>query len=286
MAQDSIRRLIRGSLTAALLLATPLTAFADLASSINAVRQHGCTDRHGTPAPLHRSRKLEAAARALATGQDLHAATTKAGYRELKSASIQIANVPDDPQIQQVLSRQFCSQVTDPAFQELGTYHKGAYVWAVLATPFNPPAPREAAAISARVLELTNEARASGRECGREPFAAAPPLILAPLLEKAAMAHAKDMAAHDLFDHKGSDGSSPSDRVTRAGYKWRMIGENLASGVTTADEVVSGWLSSPHHCENIMGPRFTQMGVAYYYDPKSTGGVYWTQVFGTPARTK
>jgi len=271
---------------AALLLATPIAAFADLASSINAVRQHGCSDRHGTPSSLHRSRKLEAAARELATGRDLHAATTKAGYRELKSASIQIANVPDDPQIQQVLSRQFCSQVTDPAFQELGTYHKGPYVWAVLASPFNPPSPREAAAISRRVLELTNEARASGRECGREPFAAAPPLTLAPLLEKAAMAHSKDMAAHDLFDHKGSDGSSPSDRVTRAGYKWRIIGENLASGVTTPDEVVSGWLSSPHHCENIMGPRFTQMGVAYYYDPKSNGGVYWTQVFGTPARTK
>jgi uncharacterized protein YkwD len=278
--------LIRGSLLAALLMAMPLTAFADLASSINVVRLHGCNDRHGTPSALHRSRKLEAAARTLATGQDLHAATTRAGYRELKSASIQIANVPQDAQIQQVLSRQFCSQVTDPHFQELGTYRKGTDVWAVLATPFNPPTPREAAAISQRVLELTNKARASGRECGREPFAAAPPLTLAPLLEKAAMAHSKDMAMHDLFDHKGSDGSSPSDRVTRAGYKWRMIGENLASGVTTADEVVSGWLSSPHHCENIMGPRFTQMGVAYYYDKKSNGGIYWTQVFGTPAKPK
>jgi uncharacterized protein YkwD len=35
-----------------------------------------------------------------------------------------------------------------------------------------------------------------------------------------------------------------------------------------------------------MGPRFTQMGVAYYYDKKSNGGIYWTQVFGTPAKPK
>ncbi len=98
------------------------------------------------------------------------------------------------------------------------------------------------------------------------------------------MAHSKDMAAHNLFDHIGSDGTSPGQRVTHAGYKWRMVGENLASGITTADAVVSGWLGSPHHCENIMGPRFSEMGVAYYYDPKSADGIYWTQVFGTPAK--
>ena len=271
--------------TATLLIAAPSFASADVASSINAVRHRGCGDRPGAPVALHRNRKLDAAAKGLAERADLHAATAKEGYRELKSASIQISAVPDDEQVQRVVSRQFCAQVTDPDLKELGTYRRGSDIWAVIASPFVPPSPREAEAISRRVLELTNAARASGRQCGREPFAAAPPLTLNSTLEHAAMAHSKDMAAHDVLDHRGSDGTSPADRVTKAGYKWRMIGENLASGVTTADEVVSGWLGSPHHCENIMGPRFSQMGVAYYFNPKSAGGIYWTQVFGTPART-
>ena len=267
------------------LLATPLPVSADVASSINTVRRHGCADKPGVATSLHRNRKLDAAAKALASRGDLRAATTGAGYRELKSAAMQIAGVPDDEQVGRVVARQFCSQVTDPELKEVGTYRSGANIWAVLASPFVPPSPREADAISRRILELTNKARSSGRECGREPYAAAPPLTLNSTLERAAMAHSKDMAAHNILDHKGTDGSSPADRVTRAGYKWRIIGENLASGVPTAEEVVNGWLGSPHHCENIMGPRFTQMGVAYYYDAKSAAGIYWTQVFATPART-
>lgn len=90
------------------------------------------------------------------------------------------------------------------------------------------------------------------------------------------------MARHDYMDHTGRDGSTPAQRVTRSGYRWKTVGENLASGVMTADEVVAGWLGSPHHCENLMNARFTQMAVAYAVNPASRGGIYWTQVFGTP----
>ena len=68
----------------------------------------------------------------------------------------------------------------------------------------------------------------------------------------------------------------------RERYKWRMVGENVASGPTTADEVMEGWLASPHHCENLMDPRYTDMGIAYVVDPKSESGVYWAQVFALP----
>jgi uncharacterized protein YkwD len=44
---------------------------------------------------------------------------------------------------------------------------------------------------------------------------------------------------------------------------------------------MEGWLASPGHCENIMSPRFSEMGIAWVVDPKSTSGVYWAQVFGT-----
>jgi uncharacterized protein YkwD len=267
-----------------LLAAVPGSAFADPVASLMAVRHRGCADRPGVAAPLHRNRKLDKLARLLADGKTVRAAGMEAGYRAKSVATLEIPDAAQDSLIERAAARQLCTQVTDPAYTEIGTYRRGTVVWAVLALPLAPPGPRDAVKIERRVLELTNEARAHGRQCGREPFDAAPPLKSSPLLSRVAMEHSKDMAAHDRFDHTGSDGSSPGDRMTRAGYKWRMAGENIASGVTTADAVVAGWLNSPHHCENIMGPRFTQMGIAYFYDPKSADGIYWSQEFGTPAK--
>jgi uncharacterized protein YkwD len=31
-----------------------------------------------------------------------------------------------------------------------------------------------------------------------------------------------------------------------------------------------------------MGPRYTEMGVAYAVDPASKHGIYWVQLFGAP----
>ena len=70
--------------------------------------------------------------------------------------------------------------------------------------------------------------------------------------------------------------------MTRAGYRWRATGENIAAGQATADAVVAAWLDSPGHCTNIMGPQFTQMGVAFALAPSGNPGIYWAQVFGAP----
>jgi uncharacterized protein YkwD len=50
----------------------------------------------------------------------------------------------------------------------------------------------------------------------------------------------------------------------------------------TPEDAVNGWVGSPHHCENLMSARFTQMSVAYAVNASSNGGIYWTQLFGTP----
>lgn len=271
-------------LIALLLAAVPASAFADPAASLMAVRHRGCADKPGVAAPLHRERKLDKVAHLLADGKTLREATLQADYRLKSVATLEIQDAAQESTIEHAASRQLCAQLTDPEYTEIGTYRRGAVVWAVLALPLTPPRPRDALTISRRVLELTNTARAQGRHCGREPFGAAPPLKLSPLLSRVAREHSKDMAEHDRFDHTGSDGLSPGDRMTRAGYKWRMAGENIASGVTTAEAVVAGWLNSPHHCENIMGPQFAEMGIAYFYDPRSADGIYWTQVFGTPVK--
>jgi uncharacterized protein YkwD len=139
--------------------------------------------------------------------------------------------------------------------------------------------------IEARVVELVNAARSKSRRCGSERFAAAAPLTPSRALDEAAERHARDMTRKKYFDHRGSDGSQPKDRVLRAGYQPRLSGENIALGPESAEEVVAGWLGSPGHCANIMEPRFREIGVGLGVG-KKRGQIYWVQTFGTPARPR
>lgn len=132
------------------------------------------------------------------------------------------------------------------------------------------------ASLGAHVLGLVNDARARPRRCGLEVFAAARPLTLNPQLEHAALLHSREMAEHSSMTHEGHDGSTPGQRATRAGYPWSAVGENVAAGQRTADEVMAAWLSSPGHCANIMNGQYAEMGIASAVNERDKYGVYWT----------
>lgn len=55
-----------------------------------------------------------------------------------------------------------------------------------------------------------------------------------------------------------------------------MHGENLAYGYNSADSVMTAWLNSPTHKENIMYPSFTKCAIAIY---KSGSTYYFAQEF-------
>ncbi|MEZ5320511.1 MAG: CAP domain-containing protein [Microthrixaceae bacterium] len=97
-------------------------------------------------------------------------------------------------------------------------------------------------------------------------------------LSLAAQAHSDDQAAHTTMSHTGSDGSSPADRVTAAGYVWTTIGENVAYGYDDEDEVMTAWMNSPGHRANILDADFTNLGLGRTL--ASNGRLYWTQEFG------
>ncbi|WLI90545.1 CAP domain-containing protein [Massilia sp. R2A-15] len=133
------------------------------------------------------------------------------------------------------------------------------------------------------ILDAVNRARATPRNCGTRHFDAARPLTWNRSLASAAQAHSSDMARQSYFSHQGRDGSEVSDRAKHAGYRYLGIGENIAAGQKSADEVMAGWLASPGHCANIMDRWFTEMGSAYALGGGgSNSHPYWTQVFGTP----
>lgn len=144
--------------------------------------------------------------------------------------------------------------------------------------PTPAPAPTTPSGYAGRVLELTNAARAQARTCGATSFAAAPALTYNAQLEQAAQGHATDMATRNYFSHTSQDGRTMAQRITATGYAWRTIGENIAAGQTTPEQVVAGWLASEGHCRNIMNPGFRELGVGYA--PGGSYGHYWVQNFG------
>lgn len=275
-------RTTRQSALALLLALLVSAARADVIDAVNAVRHVGCDGRHPGVAPLRENARLDEAAHRISQGTDLRTALRFAGYHEVSSFSVSISNVPPSGDVERIIAQQFCQQVINPAFREMGTWRSGNRVWIALAEPFTPPAPGDLGEVSRRVLQLTNEARAHARRCGATPYGAAPPLASSVQLSQVALAYARDMATWGYMNHTGHDGSSPAQRISRSGYRWSEVGENLASGVMTADEVVRGWLGSPEHCANLMDPLYRQVGVGYAVNPHDQRGVYWAMEFGTP----
>ncbi|MEU3936335.1 CAP domain-containing protein [Streptomyces sp. NPDC029044] len=160
----------------------------------------------------------------------------------------------------------------DPAFTHAGLAHvhdgpSGDTFWTALwARPFTPDG---LAGTAAAVVDLTNRERAR---------AGLPPLAADPLLTTAAQAHSADMVARAFYAHTAPDGSRPWDRAAAAGSTRRTIGENIACGQRSPADVVEGWMNSPGHRANILGPGFTHIGIGFAGGGRA--GTYWTQLFG------
>ncbi|KAE9036709.1 hypothetical protein PR003_g9246 [Phytophthora rubi] len=98
-------------------------------------------------------------------------------------------------------------------------------------------------------------------------------------LQTAAQGHSSDMAAKNYMSHTGSDGSTMSQRITAAGYKWSACAENVAAGQTTVDAVMTAWMASRVHRANILSTTYTMFGCGYAYKSGTTYQHYWAQDF-------
>ena len=126
----------------------------------------------------------------------------------------------------------------------------------------------------ATLLQLVNNVRTTGCTCGTTVMPAVATVVWNDKLGKAGYDHSVDMETNNYFSHTGLDGSNPGQRITAAGYVWQSYGENIASGYTSEQAVMNGWLNSEGHCKNIMNADFKDMGVG-------RDGNYWTQDFGS-----
>lgn len=112
-------------------------------------------------------------------------------------------------------------------------------------------------------------------------------LALSTKLRTAARRHSKDMASNDFFSHTGSNGSSMTDRILKAGFKYSAAGECLYAGngdLKTPKAAVQAWLNSPGHAAIMLSPNYTHVGIGYIYDKTSPYGGYYTADFGKPMK--
>ncbi|NOS67167.1 MAG: hypothetical protein HOO67_02270 [Candidatus Peribacteraceae bacterium] len=133
-------------------------------------------------------------------------------------------------------------------------------------------APSALQEFSKNVLDLVN------RERKKKGL---PALKSNPLLERSAQAHADNMVKQKFFSHESPDRAKPEDRIRAAGYFVKpcncavtfSYGENIAKGQKTAKDVMTAWMNSKIHRDNILKREFTDLGVGF------AGGL-WVQNFG------
>ncbi len=129
-------------------------------------------------------------------------------------------------------------------------------------------------------LARINAHRAAGATCGGVVKPAVGPVVMNAELREAARCHSQDMGVNAYFSHTSQDGRSPWTRIADAGYTASATGENIAAGYGTAAQVVTGWMASTGHCNNIMNGSSNETGLGYALQAGSPYGSYWTQTFG------
>ncbi|NMG10311.1 CAP domain-containing protein [Brasilonema sp. UFV-L1] len=116
-----------------------------------------------------------------------------------------------------------------------------------------------------QVFELTNQERI---KAGLEP------LQTNAELNYAADTYAQQMSEDGFFSHTAPDGSQPWDRAKEIGYEAQTMGENIAAGQQTPEQVVQDWMNSPGHRANILKSDYKEIGVGFENN-------YWVQEFGS-----
>jgi hypothetical protein len=88
------------------------------------------------------------------------------------------------------------------------------------------------------------------------------PVVINQSLNQAASAKASNMFSENYWSHYSPSGKDPWGFISGAGYKFAYAGENLARNFYNSDDVVKAWMNSPTHRENIVNPKYKEIGVA------------------------
>jgi uncharacterized protein YkwD len=145
------------------------------------------------------------------------------------------------------------------------------------------PAADNVAVVGQATLCLLNQQRAAN---------GIGPLVENAALSTASAGYSQRMVAQGFFGHESPDGGTLVQRLTAAGYlgdddAW-VVGENIGWGqasLATARSMVTAWMNSPGHRENLLSADYTQvgLGLALGTPTDQSWGATYTTDFGAGA---
>ncbi|MFD2829030.1 CAP domain-containing protein [Corticicoccus populi] len=92
-----------------------------------------------------------------------------------------------------------------------------------------------------------------------------------------AKSHSTDMAEREYFDHDSPEGSTLKDRVEDADIRYRLAGENIATGHTSPIFSHHSLMNSLDHRVNILNADYTHIGLGVDYSDEDVP--YYTENF-------
>ncbi len=126
-----------------------------------------------------------------------------------------------------------------------------------------------------QIISLTNIERAK--------------MVLSPLKENTrlntiAEERVSDMFAKGYFEHVSPSGDSASLVANREGYRYIVVGENIALGnFDNTQALLNAWMNSEGHRKNILNTAYTEIGVyAKESQYKGQKVLIAAQIFGRP----
>lgn len=109
-----------------------------------------------------------------------------------------------------------------------------------------------------------------------------PNLTFNQTLSNAAYSKGQDMINRDYWAHVAPDGTQPWKFFTNFGYKYKYAGENLARDFSSASTAVDAWMNSPSHRDNILNPKYKEIGIGVVEgDLSGSDTTIIVQFFGT-----
>ncbi len=122
-------------------------------------------------------------------------------------------------------------------------------------------------------LELLNDKRSEGAECGGEEYPAVDPVEVDEFLRCAARLHSDEMRQTQNLSAENEAGENTQQRIENVGFEAESTAGVVNHGGFSGQHIIGTWFGEDSdHCDTVMGADFTHVGIGN----TEGGNTWWT----------